>query len=105
MWLLGTADLANEATGPGEAWTGRRRHAGSREGNSIKAASTDDSIMYFAIGFLVAALSLLVGAPLVHARAVRLARRIEDAIPASVGEFLAEKDLQRHQCGQQPQRH
>ena len=54
----------------------------------------DESIMYFTIGFLAAALSLLVVVPLVHGRAVRLAtRRLEDAIPPSVAETLAEKDV------------
>jgi chromosome segregation ATPase len=56
----------------------------------------DESIMYFAIGFLAAALSLLVVVPLVHGRAVRLAtRRLEDAIPPSVAELLADKDVLR----------
>jgi len=53
----------------------------------------NESIMYFPIGFLVAVLSALVVAPLVHGRAVRLAtRRLEDAIPASVAEILDDKD-------------
>src|SRR5215471_19049183 len=53
----------------------------------------DDSIMHFAIGFLVASLSLLVVVPLVHGRAVRLAtRRLEAAMSSSVTEILADKD-------------
>jgi len=52
----------------------------------------NESITYFPIGFLVAALSAFVVAPLVHGRAVRLAtRRLEDAIPASVAEILDDK--------------
>ena len=53
-------------------------------------------IMYFGIGFLVAALSVLVVVPLVHGRAVRLTtRRLEDAMPSSMAEILADKDLLR----------
>jgi chromosome segregation ATPase len=55
-----------------------------------------ESFMYFGIGFLLAALSVLVVVPLVHGRAVRLTtRRLEDAIPSSMAEILAEKDLLR----------
>src|SRR6266498_3219876 len=55
-----------------------------------------ESIMYFGIGFLFAALSVLVVMPLVHGRAVRLTtRRLEGAIPSSVTETLAQKDLLR----------
>ncbi len=55
-----------------------------------------ESIMYFGIGFLVAALSVLVVVPLVHGRAVRLTtRRLEDAMPSSMAEILADKDLLR----------
>ena len=55
-----------------------------------------ESIMYFGIGFLSAALSVLVVVPLVHGRAVRLTtRRLEGAIPSSVTETLAHKDLLR----------
>ncbi len=50
--------------------------------------------MYFGIGFFFAALSVLVVVPLVHGRAVRLTtRRLEGAIPSSVAETLAHKDL------------
>jgi chromosome segregation ATPase len=55
-----------------------------------------ESIMYFGIGFFFAALSVLVVVPLVHGRAVRLTtRRLEDAIPSSMEEILAHKDLLR----------
>jgi predicted nucleic acid-binding Zn-ribbon protein len=55
-----------------------------------------EMIMYFAIGFLVAALSVLVVVPLVHGRAVRLTRRrLEGAIPSSMAEIQADKDLLR----------
>jgi len=54
-----------------------------------------ESIMYFAIGFCVAGLSVLMVVPLVHGRAVRLTtRQLEGAIP-SMAEILADKDLQR----------
>ena len=53
-------------------------------------------IMYFGIGFLVAALLGLVIIPLVHGRAVRLTmRRIEAAIPRSMAEIQADKDQLR----------
>ena len=55
-----------------------------------------ESIMYFGIGFLVAALSVFVVMPLVHGRAVRLTiRRLEAAIPRSMAEVQADKDLLR----------
>ena len=55
-----------------------------------------ESTMYFGIGFFSAALSVLVVVPLVHGRAVRLTtRRLEGAIPSSVTETLAHKDLLR----------
>ena len=55
-----------------------------------------ESMMYFGIGFLFAALSVLVVVPLVHGRAVRLTtRRLEAAIPSSMAEILARKDLLR----------
>ncbi len=55
-----------------------------------------ESIMYFGIGCLVAALSVLDVVPLVHGRAVRLTtRRLEDAMPSSMAEILADKDLLR----------
>ena len=55
-----------------------------------------ESIMYFGIGFLLAALSVLVVTPLVHGRAERLTmRRLEATIPLSMAEVQADKDLQR----------
>jgi hypothetical protein len=55
-----------------------------------------ESIMYFGIGFLVAALIALAIIPLVHSRAVRLTvRRLEDSIPRSVAEIQADKDALR----------
>src|SRR6266516_4902516 len=55
-----------------------------------------ESIMYFAIGFFSAGLTVLVVVPLVHGRAVRLTtRRLEAALPASMAEVLVDKDLLR----------
>ena len=55
-----------------------------------------ESIMYFGIGFLLAALLALVVIPLVHGRAVRLTmRRLEAATPLSMAEVLADKDQLR----------
>jgi len=55
-----------------------------------------ESIMYFGIGFLSAALSVLVVVPAVHGRAVRLTnRQLEREIPPSMAEILADKDLLR----------
>ena len=55
-----------------------------------------ESIMYFGIGFLFAALIGVVVIPLVHARAVRLTiRRLEDSFPQSMAEIQADKDLLR----------
>jgi chromosome segregation ATPase len=55
-----------------------------------------ESIMYFGMGFLLAALSVPVVVPLVHGRAVRLTtQRLEGAIPSSMAEVLADKDLLR----------
>jgi chromosome segregation ATPase len=55
-----------------------------------------ESIMYFAIGFFAAGLTVLVVVPLVHGRAVRLTtRRLEAALPASAAEVCADKDLLR----------
>jgi chromosome segregation ATPase len=56
------------------------------------------SIMYFAIGFLAAALFGLLFAPLVHNRAVRLTtRRLDAATPMSIIEVRADKDQLRAQ--------
>jgi hypothetical protein len=53
-------------------------------------------VMFFGIGFLAAALSVLILIPLIHNRAVRLTtRRLESTIPASVAEIQADKDLLR----------
>jgi len=60
-----------------------------------------ESLMYIAIGFLAAVLlvgafSLLVVIPLVHGRAVRLTtRRLEAAMPQSMVQIKADKDLLR----------
>ena len=55
-----------------------------------------ESIMYFGIGFLFAALIGVVVIPIIHARAVRLTvRRLEDSIPQSMAEIQAGKDLLR----------
>jgi chromosome segregation ATPase len=55
-----------------------------------------EPIMYFGIGFLVAALLGLLFLPLVHERAVRLTmRRLEAATPLSVAEIRADKDQLR----------
>ena len=53
-------------------------------------------IMYFCIGFLSASLIAISITPLIHARAVRLTkRRLENAMPQSMAEIMADKDLQR----------
>ena len=55
-----------------------------------------EPIMYFGIGFLVAALIGIVVIPLVHGRAVRLTmRRLEAAPPLSMAEIQADKDQLR----------
>lgn len=55
-----------------------------------------EPIMYFGIGFLVAALVALLFVPLVHERAVRLTmRRLEAATPLSIAEIRADKDQLR----------
>jgi chromosome segregation ATPase len=55
-----------------------------------------EPIMYFGIGFLVAALFGLLFVPLVHNRAVRLTmRRVEAATPLSISEIRADKDQLR----------
>lgn len=55
-----------------------------------------EPIMYFGIGFFVAALVGLVVVPLVHNRAVRLTmRRLEAATPLSMAEIQADKDQLR----------
>src|SRR6202166_874840 len=55
-----------------------------------------EPIMFFGIGFLVAALIGLVVIPLVHGRAVRLTmRRLEASTPLSMAEIQADKDQLR----------
>jgi chromosome segregation ATPase len=55
-----------------------------------------ESVMYFGIGFLVAALLCLLFIPLVHNRAVRLTmKRLEAATPLSISEIRADKDQLR----------
>jgi chromosome segregation ATPase len=55
-----------------------------------------EPIMFFGIGFLVAALIGIVVIPLVHGRAVRLTmRRLEAATPLSMAEIQADKDQLR----------
>ncbi len=55
-----------------------------------------EPIMYFGIGFLVAALLCLLFVPLVHNRAVRLTmKRLEAATPLSIAEIRADKDQLR----------
>ena len=55
-----------------------------------------DSIMYFGIGFLVAALLGLLFIPAVHNRAIRLTmKRLEASTPVSITEIRADKDQLR----------
>ena len=55
-----------------------------------------EPVMYFGIGFLVAALFGLLFVPLVHNRAVRLTmKRLEAATPLSIAEIRADKDQLR----------
>ncbi|HXX50795.1 MAG TPA: hypothetical protein VEI98_05845 [Xanthobacteraceae bacterium] len=55
-----------------------------------------ESVMYFGIGFLAAALLGLLFVPLVHNRAVRLTmKRLEAATPLSISEIRADKDQLR----------
>ena len=55
-----------------------------------------EPVMFFGIGFLVAALLGLLFVPLVHNRAVRLTmRRLEAATPLSIAEIRADKDQLR----------
>jgi chromosome segregation ATPase len=62
----------------------------------LEASFMIEPIMYFGIGFLIAALFGLVVIPLVHGRAVRLTmRRLEAATPLSMAEIHADKDQLR----------
>jgi chromosome segregation ATPase len=55
-----------------------------------------EPMMYFAIGFLAAALLAVLFIPLVHNRAVRLTtRRLDAATPLSIAEIRADKDQLR----------
>src|SRR5580693_6658302 len=55
-----------------------------------------EPVMYFGIGFLVAALLCLLFVPLVHNRAVRLTmKRLEAATPLTIAEIRADKDQLR----------
>src|SRR3984957_17612594 len=55
-----------------------------------------EPVMYFGIGFLVAALLCLLFVPLVHNRAVRLTmRRLEAAKPLAIAEIRVDKDQLR----------
>src|SRR5215210_5034831 len=57
---------------------------------------TVETIMYFALGFLVAAVLALMILPQVWRRAVRLTtKRIEAATPITLAEFRADKDQLR----------
>src|SRR5512146_2216257 len=71
-----------------------RGHCG--RGSRWRRRSMIEPVMYFGIGFLVAALIGLVVIPLVHSRAVRLTmRRLEAATPLSMAEIQADKDQLR----------
>jgi chromosome segregation ATPase len=62
----------------------------------LKAAIMIESFMFFAIGFLLAGIGVVVVAPLIHGRAVRLTKRqLEASIPLSMAEVQADKDLLR----------
>jgi hypothetical protein len=55
-----------------------------------------ESLLYIAIGFLVAALLAMGAIPFIHARAERLTRRrVENGLPFSMAEMHAEKDALR----------
>ena len=71
--------------------------ARARAGVKCIEGGVHDRIVHVSgIGFLLAALSVLVVAPLVHGRAVRLTtRRLEATIPLSMAEVHADKDLLR----------
>ena len=57
-----------------------------------------ESAMFFAIGFLLAAVIGLAAAPAVHGRAVRLTtRRLDEATPLSMKDMQADKDQLRAQ--------
>ena len=63
------------------------------------------SMMYFAGGFFLAGVLALILVSFVHHRAVRLTqRRLEDALPISIAEIQAERDLQRADFAMQTRR-
>src|ERR1700739_4752657 len=73
-------------------WCGAYPHGRVLRGGRGRSLSIKP-VMYFGIGFLVAALLGLLFVPLVHNRAVRLTmRRLEAATPLSVGENRSDKD-------------
>src|SRR6202140_2542488 len=76
-------------------WCGAYPHGrGPRCGR--RRSLRTEPVMYFGIGFLVAALLGLLFVPLVHNRAVRLTmRRLEAATPLSIAEIRADKDQLR----------
>src|SRR5213595_1473106 len=69
-----------------------QRYMAWRKGRGVMI----ESIMYFGVGFLVAALLGLLFIPLVHNRAVRLTmKRLEASTPLSIAEIRADKDQLR----------
>src|SRR6201998_2413499 len=76
-------------------WCGAYPHGRVLRGGRGRSLSIKP-VMYFGIGFLVAALLGLLFVPLVHNRAVRLTmRRLEAATPLSIAEIRADKDQLR----------
>jgi chromosome segregation ATPase len=64
-----------------------------------------ESMMYFTGGFFLAGVLALILVSFVHHRAVRLTqRRLEDALPISIAEIQAERDLQRADFAMQTRR-
>ena len=64
-----------------------------------------EPIVYFGIGFLLAALLGLLFVPLVHNRAVRqMMRRLKAATPLSIAEIRADKDQLRAEFTMSTQR-
>src|SRR6202140_3733401 len=85
-------------------WCGAYPHGrGPRCGR--RRSLRTEPVMYFGIGFLVAALLGLLFVPLVHNRAVRLTmRRLEAATPLSIAEIRADKDQLRAEFAMSPRR-
>jgi hypothetical protein len=72
------------------------RKPGEKAEGAWRRSVMIESVMYFGIGFLVAALLCLLFVPLVHNRAVRLTmKRLEAATPLSIAEIRADKDQLR----------